>query len=137
MSAARTRASTGVSCIVMRVLSSILRSCQTRRQKHWRPYIAAACLRRAFPLYYGLPLKRWSRWLKVIGDVAGDDALSFLGAEVVGRKVVGVFETDFEAEENGAADPVAVADKVLGVLGLVACALALYVVDEFVADGKV
>ena len=73
----------------------------------------------------------------MVGEVASDDELGLLGAEVVGLYVVAVFEAYLGAEEDGGADPVAVADEVLGVLGGVTGALALDVVDELVADGEV
>ena len=72
--------------------------------------------------------------LEVVGDVAGGYELGLFCAQVVGGEVVGVLEANLGAEEDCAADPVTVADEMLGVFGGVAGALAFDVVDELVAN---
>ena len=73
----------------------------------------------------------------MVGDVTGDDELGLLGAEVVGGQVIGVLQAKFGTEEDGRADPVPVAEEVLGVLGGVAGTLSLDVVYKFVAYREV
>lgn len=71
---------------------------------------------------------------EVICDVARHNELRALGAEIIGAQLVGMFEAQLGTEEDGRADPVAVADEMFRVCCGVAGALAFDVVDKFVAN---
>jgi hypothetical protein len=73
----------------------------------------------------------------VINNVAGENELAFLRAQVVRRNVVRVFEAQFRANQDGGADPMSPAQKMLGILCAETGALAANVVEVFVANGKI
>ncbi len=70
-------------------------------------------------------------------EVGGGCELVGAAAVVVGAPVPGVVEADFGAELDGGADPLVEGERVLGVAGLVAGALAFLVVEEVGPEGEI